>query len=80
MTMPDLIPSFPHRLDPNHQVSGFLDIRHMLKLMRNTLASNGILKDGKGGYIKWEHIKEIHKLKEEEQLKLANELHNAHIQ
>ena len=52
MKLPDLVPSFPHPLKPDHRVSVFLDICHMLKLMRNTLASNGILKDGDGNHIR----------------------------
>ena len=46
--LPGLVPYFPHPLWPDHKVSVFLDICHMLKLMRNTLASNGVLKDEEG--------------------------------
>lgn len=59
MTMPDLRPSFPHPQKPEHHVSVFLDICHMLKLMRNALASYKVFKDGHGNSIKWEFIKEL---------------------
>ena len=80
MKVPDLVPSFPHPLNPDHRVSVFLDICHMLKLMRNALASNGILKDDEGKSIKWEYVKELHKLQEDEGLRLGNKVRSAHIQ
>ena len=80
MKLPDLIPSFPHPSNSSHRVSVFLDICHMLKLMRNTLASYGILKDAEGNPIKWEYIKELNTLQETEGLRLGNKLKNAHIQ
>lgn len=79
MTMPDLQPSFPHPQKPEHQVSVCLDICHMLKLMRNALASYKVFKDGHGNSIKWEFIKELHKLQEDEGLTLGNKLRNAHM-
>ncbi|XP_071511293.1 uncharacterized protein [Diadema antillarum] len=50
----------------------FLDVCHMLKLMRNTLGSYGFLRDDVGEL--------LHKLQEDEGLRLGNKLRNAHIQ
>jgi hypothetical protein len=40
----------------------------MLKLVRNTLATQKIITDGNGGNIRWELIEELHKIQDEEGL------------
>lgn len=57
----------------------FLDLCHMVKLVRNTLGDKKILKDGLGNFIKWEYIVKLHELQKEEGLKLANKLTAKHI-
>ena len=57
-----------------------LDICHMLKLARNTLADLKVLHNHDGGAIKWEYIEKLVKLQQKEGLHLANKLSNVHIQ
>ena len=52
----------------------------MLKLVRNTLTTQKIITDGNGGNIRWELIEELHKIQDEEGLRLGNKLRGAHIQ
>ena len=70
----DLDPSFVHPADSNQKIHVVLDACHMLKLVRNTLATQKIITDGNGGNIKWELIEELHKIKDEEGLRLGNRL------
>jgi len=51
----------------------------MLKLVRNTLASQTLI-DGDGKHIKWQYIEELHKLQEGEGLRAANKLRTPHIE
>ena len=74
-----LEPSFPHPSDPSVKVNVFLDVCHMLKLVRNTFADGNILIDGEGGTINWKHIVDLHSLQENEGLRLANKLKSSHI-
>ena len=74
-----LEPSFPHPSDPSVKVNVFLDVCHMLKLVRNTFADGRILIDGEGGTINWKHIVDLHALQENEGLRLANKLKSSHI-
>jgi len=55
------------------------DVCHMLKLLRNTFASQTMV-DGDGHQIKWTYIEELHKLQEAEGLRAANKLKTAHIE
>jgi hypothetical protein len=41
---------------------------------------SGLLSDGNGGNIRWELIEELHKIQDEEGLRLGNRLRGAHIQ
>lgn len=79
MKLPTMDPSFPHPADSNQRVHVLLDICHMLKLIRNTLASGLIITNREGEKISWTFIKELHKLQEEEGLRLGNRLKAAHM-
>ncbi len=48
-----------------------LDVCHLLKLARNTLASQKVLVDGLGQHIKWAHIWQLCDLQQVEGLKFA---------
>ena len=76
----DLDPSFVHPADSNQNIHVVLDVCHILKLVRNTLATQKIITDGNGGNIRWELIEELHKIQDEEGLRLGNRLRGAHIQ
>lgn len=75
----EMVTSFQHPVT-NEKVYCFLDICHMLKLVRNALASLGCLKDSLGSCIQWEYIRELHKLQEEQGLHAATKLRAAHIE
>lgn len=81
MHLPDLDPSFPYPADPNRRIHVFLDICHMLKLMRNTLAADWIITSPEGGEITWNYtrVQNLNKLQEEEGLRLGNKLSDTHI-
>ena len=72
--------NFPHPLDPEQKKNVFLDVCHMLKLIRNTLSEGGILIDNSGHKIYWHFITELHKLQDKEGLRLGNKLKTAHIE
>ena len=56
------------------------DPPHMLKLARNALHEYEIFVDEDGKQIKWSHIKDLHKLQQDEDgLKLGNKLSSRHI-
>lgn len=57
----------------------FLDICHMLKLVRNTFASK-LLIDGEGNLIVWRYIDQLEKLQRSEFVLLANKLTKHHIE
>ncbi len=78
MSPPNLKPYFVHPSDKKKKVYVLLDICHMLKLIRNTLADGGILVDGDGRKICWEYITALQKLQESEGLRLGNKLKQAH--
>ena len=71
---------FTHPLKPEIKVYVLLDVCHMLKLVRNTLGEGGILVDKNGCTISWQYITELHKLQENEGLRLGNKVRTAHIQ
>ena len=79
LTIPNMQSWFPHPADPSIRVFIILDACHMLKLMRNCLASYGVLKNEHGAKIKWNYIEQLHKLQEAEGLRLGNKLKAAHI-
>ena len=72
--------TFPH---PNHEekyhIYALLDICHMLKLVRNTLADHKILLDHENKQICWGYIEALSNLQESEGLRLANKLTKSHI-
>lgn len=75
----DLKASFPHPANNELPVFAMLDACHMLKLVRNALASYGQLKDANGRVITWKHLVKLHELQQQEGLHLANKLRAAHI-
>jgi hypothetical protein len=65
---------FQHPCDLKAKIYIFLDACHMRKLVRNTMSDWKVLKDKDGNAIKWQFVKELHKLRESEGLHLANKL------
>ena len=61
-------------VDKNKKIYVFLDVCHMLKLIRNTLGDGGILYDKDGKTISWAYLIELQKLQEKECLRLGNKL------
>ena len=79
-TDPNALQSFfPHPSNNAHKIHIFLDVCHMLKLVRNTLASQTLI-NGDGKHIKWQYVEELHKLQEGEGLKAAHKLRTPHIE
>jgi len=74
----NMMPFFPHPCDASTRVHILLDIAHMLKLVRNSLASEKIL-ISPSGLVKWEFIEKLHSLQEEEGLRAGNKLKRKHI-
>ena len=77
---PELQTSFPHPIFENKKVYVILDVRHMLKLMRNTFAEYGVLIDQDSRKISLQYVVELQKLQETEGLRLGNKLKLSHIQ
>ncbi len=71
-------PSFPNPADTLQVVHVVLDVCHMMKLLRNTMAEAPSLQTT-SGKIKWQYIVELNKLQETEGLRLGNKLKMAHI-
>ena len=80
LQLPNIEPYFLHPLDKQKKVYIFLDICHMLKLIRNTLGNGGILTDKDGDKICWAYLIELQKLQEKEGLRLGNKLKLSLIQ
>lgn len=70
---------FYHPSDRTKKVYAIFDTCHMLKLARNCLATNKVLIDGDGNYIKWSYIEKLFQLQADETLNLANKLSKNHI-
>ena len=70
---------FAHPADKNKKIYILLGVCHMLKLLRNTLGSYGILIDSDGNEICWKYIVELQKLQDNEGLRLGNKLKLSHI-
>ncbi|KAA8578776.1 hypothetical protein FQN60_016066 [Etheostoma spectabile] len=51
----------------------------MLKLLRNSFSTAGVLETEDGKQIRWQYIEELNKLQEKEGLRLSNKLKMAHI-
>ena len=79
LSLEKLIPCFPHPSDPTKSIYVFLDICHMLKLVRNNWATLGTIYDGSGGEVKWEYLVKLHEVQESEGVHVANKLRSAHI-
>lgn len=77
--LPNMKSYFPHPADNSMRVNMILDACHMLKLVRNCLASYGIIKDENGNKINWQYIIQLNKLQESEGLRLANKLKATHV-
>ena len=69
---------FYHPVNKNQKVYVILDVCHMLKLMRNTMASQ-VMINTNGEHIKWEFIEKLHKLQQDSNLQAGNKLRVAHI-
>jgi hypothetical protein len=70
---------FPHPLDPNEKVYFIFDACHLIKLVRNCLATFGtIYHDGQP--ISWSYIEKLYKYQQKDNLYLANKLKTKHIQ
>lgn len=68
-----------------HPVTGknihiFLDACHMLKLLKNTLASKGSFFDLNQCIIKWQYIENMHKVQYTEGLLAATKVRKSHIE
>ena len=75
-----MVTYFPHPQDKKEKIYALLDVCHMLKLVRNTLAEGGILVDKDGGKILWQYLVDLQKLQQTEGLRLGTKLKMAHIQ
>lgn len=75
----NLRPFFPHPCE-NRNVFVICDPYHLLKLMRNSLGAQKVLKDRSGNSIEWRYIENLQRLQEEEGLRAGNKLKKRHIQ
>lgn len=57
----------------------FWDACHMLKLVRNTLGDKELLLDGEGNFIKWEYVKKLFEVQQNEGLHAGTKLTKKHI-
>jgi len=80
LSMENLKTSFPHPSNPGLDVHIFLDVCHMLKLLRNTLAEKSTLLDVDGNEVRWEYLKQLQTLQCAEGLRAASKLTERHIQ
>jgi len=74
-----LQPFFQHPSNST-KVAAILDICHMIKLVRNALASYHVFINQRGDKICWRYIEELHKIQEDEGFRAGNKLKKAHIQ
>lgn len=58
----------------------FPDACHMLKLIRNCLASKGRLYDSNNGIIEWQYLIELEKYQRENKINLGNKINKTHLQ
>ena len=73
-----LDPSFPHP-SSGERVFVLLDVCHMLKLLPNSFATCGLLRDVEGNIIRWQYLEYLHQIQEKEGLHLANKLRQSHM-
>jgi len=74
----DLRPFFT--VNSGAKIYVLLDPCHMLKLMRNRLATDKVIIDNEGRKVEWRYIKMLHELQEGKGLHLANKLRKKHIE
>lgn len=72
-------PYFKHPIN-DHNIYIFFDAAHMLKLIRNVLASKETLFDRDGNPIKWEFFEKLLKIQKDSFCHLANKLNRKHIE
>lgn len=71
-------PYFPHPQNPNEKVHFIFDACHLIKLVRNCLATMGtIYHDGEP--ISWKYIEKLHEIQQKDNLNLTNKLKAKHI-
>ena len=70
---------FPHPSNVDQKVFVLSDACHMLKLARNTLASQNII-DEDDRKISWIYIKKLHELQHDQALRAGNRLRKAHVE
>lgn len=73
------VPYFPHPSDKDIHVSVILDPSHMIKLVRNVLATEKVIIWPGKGTVKWEYIEKLHDFQESHGLRAANKLSKRHI-
>lgn len=79
MSISDCSPTFLHPDDPERRISVFLDVPHMIKLIRNSFESLKLIKwNGKKGKVSWYVIENLVNLQNHHGLVLANKLSNRH--
>ena len=71
--------SFPHPLDPSEEVYFIFDACHLVKLVRNCLATLGTIYH-KGDRISWSFIERLYEFQQKDNLHLANKLKTKHVQ
>lgn len=76
----NFVTSFKNPSDPCKLVYIVLDACHMIKLIRNSLATVSHLVDEDGKFVKWAYVKALDALQREEGLRLGNKLTSAHVQ
>jgi len=72
-------PWFQHPSDPRCHVYIILDVCHMLKLIRNTFASQTLV-DNNGKQIKWQYVESLNELQQTNGLRAGNKLRTSHMQ
>ncbi len=72
-------PYFSHPSDPARRVCVFLDVPHMIKLIRNSFESLGVIVWKGKGKVSWQFINDLLKVQNEHGLSLANKLTERHI-
>ena len=70
---------FLHPRDLRLKIYTFLDVCHMIKLVRGALTQLGELKDANNNLIRWDYLIKLVELQESEGLRLANKLRSCHI-
>ena len=71
-------PYFPHPVDPSEKVHFIFDACHLIKLVRNCLATKGTILHN-GDTISWQYIEKLHEIQQTDNLNLANKLKAKHI-